>query len=164
MEKTNNKKIWKNILTILLIILILSVYPVYAVVIWNVTKSSSSFSEFPSSGNWVCETEGFTISMTILPEEERLDRYQATIYFDEQTYNLTINISPGHGTPLVPVSPSTTIRFICEEEYFNLNFYTSKYKIEENQFTLLSIKVEENDSLQTLNKKMDMLFIKKEIF
>ena len=50
------------------------------------------------------------------------------------------------------------------KEYFNLNFYTSKYKIEENQFTLLSIKVEENDSLQTLNKKMDMLFIKKEIF
>ena len=145
--------------------LVLSAYPIYAVVVWNLSKSPDSFSKFPTSGTWVCETDDFSITMNLddVGESKYFENAKVTISFDENTYELGIYVQHGHGTPLAPTRPSQTLNFRCTNEDCYTNFSTSKYKINDNDFYLLNIYVSKNNKLEFLHNGMDLHFVKSEV-
>ena len=151
---------------VVLSLVIVLAYPVYAIVVWNTSKSPDDIAKFPTDGLWVCEQDNFVITIDLRNTEDSssaIETMQVSIEFNGTRQMLEIYQHNGHGTPLSPSVPAHILYFesadLKSDDTNYVQFSTSKYKFNDNDFYLLDI-YSRNDQASIVKPNTDLHFVK----
>ncbi len=135
-------------------------YVIFSIVVYINSKSPSSFNDFPSEGVWIATEDDFQIKLDL--STGSVGSMITTLIVNDKEYDVSVSISGGHGTFLVPTAPAKILSFEADVGEEKLHFSVSKYDINENDFFLLDIYTYENNTFNYIKSKMNLHFFKQD--
>lgn len=161
------KSIGKALIIFTFIALVVG-YCIYAIVVFNGSKSPNKLSEFPSSGEYVCQTDDYilTIDLDDLGEgSETIRDMKITLETKGKKQMLETSERSGHGTILVPTSPCEILIFTSkayepgDAEYVKISF--NRFVFEEDDIYLKNLQVGKGTTLNLFKNGQTLHFTKK---